>query len=132
MTEEIVVVALALVVAWYVAAPLRRGPRRDVDRRSVLEDEAEQRKRAALGAIVDIEGERAVGKLSERDFDALRREYEAEALAALRELDTLRSSRRDDDELEDEIAALRAEMTCPTCGGIRTPEGVCPRCSAAQ
>ncbi|HEX2051320.1 MAG TPA: hypothetical protein VHJ34_11925 [Actinomycetota bacterium] len=130
MTEEIVVAVLALALAYYVAAPLRRGPRADVDRRSVLQDEAEQRKRTALGAIVDIEGERAVGKLSERDFEALRREYEAEALAALRELDALRSSPRDDDELEDEIAALRAEMACPACGGIRTPEGVCPRCSA--
>ncbi|HEY7876332.1 MAG TPA: 50S ribosomal protein L32, partial [Actinomycetota bacterium] len=99
------------------------------------------RKRAALTAILDMEDERDAGKLSDVDFAALRHEYEAEAAAALVELDALRGSGGTIDEsLEAEIAAIRARLQddspraaasleeCPTCGTPRVPGRTCERC----
>lgn len=55
------------------------------DRRQELEEE----KRAALGAIRELEFEHAAGHISDADFAELRARYEAEAAAVLTELDRL-------------------------------------------
>jgi len=148
----LVVVIVALTVLAWVALPLRRGPRSDAPLPSLELEEAEADKRSALVAIVDIENEHAVGKLSRPDLDALKAEYEARALEALRRTEALReeqplsasggqadqrSSRRsrqeewlDDDELELEIAAIRERLRCPSCGAARAPGAPCDRCGA--
>jgi hypothetical protein len=90
----------------YVAAPLAR-PRADRDGGRGLIAELAARKRAALLGIVDLEGERAVGKLNDEDFIALKSEYEAEALVAIAELDQLDAPGED---LEHEIADLRFRL----------------------
>ena len=110
MIAAFVVAALALVALAYVAAPLRD---RDEPAQPDRDDAGELvgRKRAALTAILDMEDERDAGKLSGEDFAALRSEYEAEAAAALLELDALRASGSPVDErLEEEIAAIRARL----------------------
>ena len=33
-----------------------------------------------------------------------------------------------DDELEAEIAEMRARLTCPNCGELRSPGSRCPAC----
>jgi hypothetical protein len=86
------------------ASSLRSGRRPASERR----DELVSRKQAALTAILDLEDERALGKLSEDDFGALVASYEAEAAAALRALDEL--GLEDPDPLEREIAAARARL----------------------
>ena len=152
MIPVLVVVIVALTVLAWVALPLRRGPRSDAPLPSLELEEAEADKRSALVAIVDIENEHAVGKLSRPDLDALKAEYEARALEALRRAEALReeqplsasggqadqrSSRRsrqeewlDDDELELEIAAIRERLRCPSCGAARAPGAPCDRCGA--
>jgi hypothetical protein len=125
---EVVVVALgACVVALYVLIPLLRDDRARFDGWGpALEHEA--RKNAALLAILDLEAERGANRVSAEEFEALQREYERVALAAIKELDVLRQAGSGDDSLEAEIASLRTELSCPTCGAVREPDGACTRC----
>lgn len=130
MIPILLIAALGIAVLTWVALPLRRGPVVDEPLPSQRLEEANAKKRAALLAIVDIENERATGKLSQTDFVALRSEYEAKALLALREADALRDSTFDDDELENEIAAIRERLRCPNCGAARRPGEPCKRCGS--
>jgi len=116
-------IALALIA--YVAAPLlrRRAPRPAGDRGPA---EVDERRRSALAAIVDLEADHAMGKLTDEDFEALKRDYEDEALVALRELDALHASGAD--ELEREIAQVRRRLECPECGAPRREGVACPSC----
>lgn len=129
----IVVALLACGALAYVALPLgqRRGQREDP---SSLEGELDARKRTALSAIVDLEADLSVGKLSEDDFEILRSQYEAEALRALTDLDALRSAAPEPTEgsLEEEIAQMRLRLACPRCGGLRSTEGTCPQCQTTS
>lgn len=128
MIEIVTVVVAMVVVGVWIALPLRRGsriePASGPDRRRA---EAEAATRSALSGIVDIEEERSIGKLGDADFDVLRRQYEAQALAALRELDAINQA---PDDLEAEIAAMRERLACPECGAIRGTAKVCERCGA--
>lgn len=127
-----VVALLACAALAYVALPLgRRG--RD-EKEPSAEVELDARKTTALSAIVDLENERLVGKLSDEDFDVLRAQYEAEALQALTELDAVRAQadgggrEADDASLEAEIAEMRRRLACPRCGSLRSAEGTCAQC----
>jgi hypothetical protein len=102
----IIVLVIGAVGLLYVAAPLAR-PRPDRDGARGLIAELAARKRSALLGIVDLEGERAVGKLNDEDFVALKSEYEAEAMVAIAELDQLETP---GDDLEREIADLKAHL----------------------
>ncbi len=127
MIETVIVVVLAAGLLAWVLVPVLRGSRAAIDE-SPDADDATVRKSAALDALIDLEEDRAVGKLTRADFESLRADYEAEALEALRELDAAARTRSDDELLEAEIAAARRELTCPRCGRIR-PEGrSCPQC----
>lgn len=135
MIAVVLVVALAGIAATWVLAPaLRRAPDRPRPEGQGEEDirrnELEDAKRVALVAIVDLEQELDSGKLNKADFATLRARYEADAVAALRELDSLRDSTTDDDQLEAEIAAIKERMTCPHCGAARRPGRPCERCGA--
>lgn len=142
MISAFVVAALALLALAYVSAPLRERDRSLPDDSTDVA-ELVGRKRAALTAILDMEEERDAGKLSPADFALLRREYEAEAAAALAELDALQSPARSDADLEAEIAAIRARLLtretrheeaelepCPSCGTPRAPGRACERCGS--
>ncbi|MFN2488610.1 MAG: hypothetical protein ABR529_02490 [Actinomycetota bacterium] len=114
----------------YVGMPLlggRRGPRPALDAPGPEASAAGEgaRKRSALDAILDLEADHDMGKLTEDDFQALLPGLEAEALEALRRLDALRAP---DDDLEREIAAITARLQCPGCGAPRPTGSVCPRC----
>jgi predicted nucleic acid-binding Zn-ribbon protein len=126
----IVVVLAVLVLAW-VLIPLRQGTRRDPHPESADVDEAIAQKEAALDALVDIEHEREVGKLTDADFETLRAQYEAEALTALRSLNT--SIVDANDELEAEIAAMKDRLreSCPSCGADRVRGRPCAACGSA-
>jgi hypothetical protein len=124
-------VALLVIVALiYVSAPIRR-PRPAIDDDQAT-SEAEARKVTALTAILDLESERDMGKLSDADFDELRSTYENDALAALAELDAAAVIPATDP-LEREIAAMRERLRagrCPRCGAARAPGMACSRCGA--
>jgi hypothetical protein len=88
MEYALAVVALGVVVALVVAAPLRRGEReeRGDDARRF---ELEARKQAVYGDIRDTELDFRTGKLSPEDFRRIDRELRGQAIAILRELDEL-------------------------------------------
>ena len=127
MIPTIIVGVLALAALVYVIAPLRGEPVEpdEVDPRS----SAEERKHTALSAILDLEAERDVGKISTEDFAELSTVYEREAVAALSELDAV-TAEASIDSLEREIAEVRSRLArrCPVCGNARGPDGRCPRC----
>lgn len=128
MIYVLLIAALAVAALAFVAAPLSR---RDPEIVAGPESELEEKKLVALTAILDLEGERDVGKLSEEDFAELRAVYGAQALEALHQLDAIGAGT---DPLETEIARVRERMTadrCPECGAPRRPgAGACARCGA--
>jgi hypothetical protein len=131
MIAALVVAGLALAAAAYILRPLLDGPRIEAPSSDQAVEELHELKRAALMAIIDIEAERDVGKLSDEDFEVLKRQYGAEAVRALHQLDELGATQHDRDaELEAEIARIRETMTCPACGAIRDPGRPCPECGS--
>jgi hypothetical protein len=81
MLPAIAVIALALIVLWFVAAPLLRSDAAESERVVSAESEAvdlQSRHAMLLGSLGDLEEDRATGKLSDEDY-----EQQHEALAAL-------------------------------------------------
>jgi phosphoglycolate phosphatase-like HAD superfamily hydrolase len=79
---------LALVVAFVVLGPLRRGAdvdRRSDDRRAALE----AAKEAKYREIKDAELDHEMGKLSDEHYRAIDAELRAEAIEILRDIDKL-------------------------------------------
>ncbi len=91
MIEFVVGVLLAALAVWFVLQPIFRlelagnGKREGGRSDDAADPDDDLSPRAvALGALREIEFDRATGKLSDADYDALHRRYTAEALAALR------------------------------------------------
>jgi hypothetical protein len=90
------------------------------------EEFEETRKGMALGALKEIEFDRATGKLSEEDYEALKAKYTIRAVEILREEQT--------DPVEALIAARVKSLrdgqvpSCPTCGP--RPESDAAFCSS--
>jgi hypothetical protein len=126
----VIVAFLAFVALVYVTGPLRgRGaPDEEIVLPEVVE-QAQESKRQALVAILDMQEERAAGKLAEPDYRVLRSQYEREALDALHRLDAVTMTA--DAELEAEVARIRAELTCPSCGAFRTAGAQCDACASS-
>ena len=132
MIAVLVVALLACAALAYVVLPLgqRRGQMVEAPPRA---GELDAIKRSALTAIVDLEADRSVGKLSDEDFEVLRAQYEGEALRALTELDALGARPAGpDQELEAEIAAMRVRLECPRCGSLRATDGTCRQCQTTS
>ena len=98
MLEVLLAVAIVVLVAWFVTAPLRdrpsSGPDRDTEREAELAD-LETRKEAKYRQIRDAEADHAAGKLTDDDFKGLDRELRGEAIDILKKLDRLRPPKRD-------------------------------------
>ncbi len=103
--------------------------------------EAQFRKRVSLLQLRDVEYEYAMGKLGEEDYQALKKEISAEALAAIRAEKAEAGGPEAEDtagaevELEEEIARVRASLAegpfCSDCGQ-RNPSGsrFCAECGS--
>jgi rRNA maturation endonuclease Nob1 len=130
MIPVVVVAILAIAALAYVSSPLRSGEsnRAEVVPRSL--EEARGRKAAALGALLELDEDAAMGKITLTDLERLRTQYEIEAVLALNELDEVQTEPVEEDALELEIRALRERMRCPSCGAVRPPGEPCPRCGA--
>ena len=86
--EVAIGIVLACVLAWFVTAPLRRarsGPAGEEPRRAELE----AAKEAKYRQIRDAELDREQGKLSQEDWERIDGELRREAIALLKELDSL-------------------------------------------
>jgi len=95
MLEFLLAVAIVVLVAWFVTAPLRRGPSQAPDDPAAAElAELEARKAAKYRQIRDAEADHASGKLTDEDFKRLDRELRGEAVDILKRIDRLRPPRR--------------------------------------
>jgi hypothetical protein len=82
------IITLALVVAWIVLGPLRRGPeidKREDEQRAALEAAKEAKYREIRDAELDLQ----MGKLSEEDWKAIDSELREQAISILRDIDRL-------------------------------------------
>jgi hypothetical protein len=97
--ELLLALAIVVLVAWFVTAPLRGRARAegDVGRDAELAD-LEARKEAKYRQIRDAEADHAAGKLTDEDFRRLDRELRAEAIAILKRIDRARARGPGDDE----------------------------------
>jgi flagellar biosynthesis/type III secretory pathway M-ring protein FliF/YscJ len=90
MLELLLAVAIVMLVAWFVTAPLRRQRSESPDDPTEAElADLEARKEAKYRQIRDAEADHASGKLSDRDYERLDRELRGEAIAILKRLDRL-------------------------------------------
>jgi len=96
MLELILGILLAAGAAYFVLLPILRPPLESPSGAAggdEGEDPADDMsaQTVALRALKEIEFDRATGKLSDQDYDALKAKYTGEALAALREESGVRS-----------------------------------------
>ena len=88
MELALAIITLALVVAFVVLGPLRRGAeidKRGDDTRAALE----AAKEAKYREIKDAELDHQIGKLSDEDYRAIDQELRAQAIEILRQIDKL-------------------------------------------
>lgn len=143
--------ALAAVAVFFVLRPIITPPLPGSDSASA-ELEAEDpeddlsRRSVALRALKEIEFDRATGKLSDADYDALKAEYTTEALAALRADSAAAPAATPSISRPRTVAPPAARATCPThgvrpeaearfcsvCGRrLSTATGFCAKCGTA-
>lgn len=145
MSVVIPAVFLALAAVFFVLYPILAGREASLEQEDQELTEAQHRKNVALLALRDVEYDYHAGKLDEEDYVALKREISAEALQALDEEEAewlAREAAKEfgaasvPDEVEAEIAALRASIregvVCTQCGHPN-PSGskFCGDCGAA-
>ena len=88
MELALAIITLALVVAFVVLGPLRRGAeidKRGDDTRAALE----AAKEAKYREIKDAELDHQMGKLSDDDYAAIDQELKAQAIEILKQIDKL-------------------------------------------
>ena len=91
MELALAIITLALVVAFVVLGPLRRGAeidKRGDDTRAALE----AAKEAKYREIKDAELDHQMGKLSDQDYKVIDEELRAQAIEILRQLDKVEKS----------------------------------------
>jgi len=94
--ELVLALAIVVLVAWFVTAPIRNREAAESDDPAVAElADLEARKEAKYRQIRDAEADRASGKLTEEDFQRLDRELRAEAIDILKRIDRLQQRRGD-------------------------------------
>ena len=138
MTFTIGAVLLVAAVVLFIIQPLLTGEEASLERSADEMTEAEATRRVKLLALRDVEYDYHTGKLDEKDYQELRRELSAEALAALdaaeREEEAVEpGSDAAAARVEAEIArvrdGLRAGLTCPVCGSVnQTGSRFCSGC----
>lgn len=127
--------------------------RREQLRFELLDEEVQQierlvaRKSVLMQSLRDIEFDHETGKLSDRDYERLKKKYERRAVRVMRDLNDLRGDADRDEEIDSalegrleekadrptEPAADRrddsAEIDCPECGKALEPEArFCSQC----
>lgn len=115
--------ALILVgaVVAFILQPVIQGKHASLVREDDEMSEAEARRRVTLLALRDVEYDYHTGKLDETDYKAMKRQFSAEALAAMKAMEEDGA----EEALEAEIAAVRQGLAtgtaCETCGHLNPP-----------
>jgi len=133
--EIVAALVVGIAVLVLVLEPVVRGetPAPPVSDPEEVEDTPKSR---AISALREIEFDRATGKLSDTDYDALKATYTARALEVIRQ-----EAHRPDPpggDLESQVAARVAairggadggHLRCPTCGPRAEPDALfCSNC----
>jgi len=139
MIELLLGVLLAGAAVWFVLVPIVRpeaAGRRTGDEGAVGEGEGDDPdddlspRAVALRALKEIDFDRATGKLSDADYEALRAQYTVEALTALREEEE--GPGKGEGSQRPKYPSrfpLPASPVCPTCGSRPDPDAVfCASC----
>lgn len=119
--EVIAAILVGLAVLAIVLDPLLRNAAPPAQPAIEPEDLEETPKGVALAALREIEFDRATGKLSDEDYNALKAKYSEEALALLRAEENAQVAEATPDKIEAMVEArvrtLRAgPRSCPRCG----------------
>ena len=119
------VVAMAYVAApFFTTAPAERDGSTPVT--ASERQKLERQKLEAYAAIKELEFDYRMGKLSEADFSGIRNKYAAEALEAIKVLDTAKTAQRR--EFTEGRRPSRIAF-CPTCGrSVPQRANFCPAC----
>ncbi len=155
MIEFVIGVLLAAAAVWFVLQPIfaaeleARGTREAGSGGDAEDADDDLSPRAvALQALREIEFDRATGKLSDADYDALHRKYTAAALEALRAESGVREGRAPAAQRAPAVAGPPRTLVpaCPTHGPRPEPDaafcsecgrrltaapGYCARCGSA-
>lgn len=107
MIEAIFAIVLVLVIVVWIGLPLASPKPPEISPNGHQVDALIEFKEGIYRSILDLEFDHQMGKVSEDDYAAMRREAEASALNILKELD---SGAQVGDELEREIAAARERL----------------------
>jgi hypothetical protein len=95
--EFVLALAIVVLVAWFVTAPLRERESSEPEDPAVAElADLEARKAAKYRQIRDAEADHAAGKLTDEDFQRLDRELRGEAIDILKKIDRLRPGEQGD------------------------------------
>ena len=97
MIANLIVAALALIVAAVVLAPLFRPDALQAERTSnalSAEQDLSTRHAMALAALRDLEDDRQTGKIGDADYAQMRARLEARAVELMKSLDGLAAARR--------------------------------------
>lgn len=152
MVAEAVAAALVgLLALWVVLRPLFAPPSAAPPAEEPVDPE-ETPKGVALTALKEIEFDRETGKLSDADYELLKRKYTAAALEALRAEEQSRAPADVEAMIAARVKTLRSAATatstgarsCPDCGPRPEPDaaycsscgrplaahGACERCGA--
>jgi len=130
-------VLLVAAVMVFLLQPMLTGRRASLRWEEDELTEAESRRRVTLLALRDVEYDYATGKLGDEDYQTLKRELAAEALAALSAAEAESASLGASvPQLEAEIARLRGGLTlgttCAVCGSDNRPDSrFCAYCGVA-
>jgi hypothetical protein len=122
---------IAVALAWVLHPVFRPDAARVAAAVDVVDPDDDLSPHAvALGALREIEFDRATGKLSDVDYDALHRKYTAAALASMRAETTPRPKPRVGTKAPAAATPARPEpVVCPTHGPRPEPDAAfCSEC----
>jgi len=92
LLPALTLIALALGVLWFVAAPLLRSDAAESERVVSAESEAVElhsRHEMLLASLADLEEDRATGKLSDEDYEQLHESLTVRAIEVMKRIDAL-------------------------------------------
>ena len=97
-------------------------------------DLLQRKKEVILGNIQDLDFEYKCGKLSEEDYQRIRKDMSTEAAAVLQEIENIESAKDLDALIRREISARKTKSkttACSSCGASNPPSNkFCAECGA--
>ena len=150
MFEYIVIIGLLLIAGYWILNPLLKNDQPESSFLQKTEEALRQlnlKKEGAFETIRELEFDLDMGKLSDGDYESLKKQYKLDAVHYLKEIDEIKSGQQGeinprekdiDDEIEREISALRENRSkrkdnvfCTQCGAKTPPGGrFCSGCGS--